>query len=149
MHLHLTYLIWQIWKVKQDVQHNNGGIDWKPVWYNIYLFFSLYAVLFCTTSGAEITRFTFKNIFTQQFCCYFWILQWITMQVIPSLSVFLLACLLLFLCVSVPFWECLSCSASYSLSQTLSFLKRENFMHAYRSCSFLGGLEYIFQRILI
>ncbi len=37
----------------------------------------------------------------------------------------------------------LSCSAYYSLSQTLSFLKLENFMHAYRSCSFLRGLEYI------
>lgn len=95
----------------------------------------------------NMTRFTLKNIFAQQFCCYFWILQWIIMQVIPSLSVFLLACLLLSLCVSLRFWEHLAFSHVLPL-----ILSRKPFrfwngktscMHIDRSCSFLWELEYI------
>lgn len=37
-----------------------------------------------------MTHFNFKNSFAQQVYCNFWILQWITMQVKPSLSVYLL-----------------------------------------------------------
>ncbi len=122
----------------------------------IYIYLYIFSVLFCTTSGVEMTRFTSKNIVAQQFCCHFWILQWITMQVIPSPSVFLLACLLLFLCVSVSFWERLA--FSHVLPLILS-RKRFRFWNWKTSCMHivahsLEGLNTsrricIFQHILI
>lgn len=96
-------------------------------------------------------HFGYKNSFAQQFYCVCVCVLLLNFAVNHHashtllclyMSVFLLACLHLVLCVSVPSSLSLMLCLLFSL-ESLSFMKRGNFIHAYGSSSFLGGLEYI------
>ncbi len=142
-----------MWKVKQDVQHNNGRIDWTPVWYNIYIYISqfFFAPLVVQKWHASLLKIFLHSSFvvTFEFCS--------ESHASHTLRLFFLACLLLFLCVSVPFWERLA--FSHVLPIILS-RKRFRFWNWKTSCMHIGvahsleGLNTsrricIFQHILI